>query len=57
MGTWEILTKDPEILEIVNGFKVLFLKIPTQKRIPQTPPRGQEQVALIHVEIENMLKN
>ena len=53
---WEILTKDPEILEIVKGFTVPFLKNPTQERVLQTPHMGQEQADLIHVEIENMLK-
>ena len=35
LEAWEILTKDPEILEIVRGFKIPFLKNPTQKRVPQ----------------------
>ena len=49
-------TKDSEILEIVKGFKIPFLKNPTQERVPQTPLMGQEQSDLIQVEIENMLK-
>ena len=53
----EILTKDPEILELVKGFKISFLKNPTQKRVPQTPHMSQEQAVLIQVETENMLKN
>ena len=52
----EILTKDSEILEIVKGFKIPFLKRPTQERVPQTPHMDQEQADLILVEIENMLK-
>ena len=52
----EILTKDPEILEIVKGFKIPFLKNPTQERVPQTSHMGHEQADLIHVKIENMLK-
>ena len=35
LEAWEILTNDPEILEIVRGFKIPFLKNPTQKRVPQ----------------------
>ena len=53
----EILTKDPEIVELVKGFKIPFLKNPTQKRVPQTPHMSQEQAVLIQVETENMLKN
>ena len=53
----EILTKDPEILELVKGVKIPFLKNPTQKRVPQTPHMSQEQAVLIQVETENMLKN
>ena len=53
---WEILTKDPEILEIVKGFKIPFLKNLKQERVPQTPHMCQEQADLIQVETENMLK-
>ena len=56
LKAWEILTKDPEILEIVKGFKIPFLKNPTQERVPQTSHMGHEQADLIHVKIENMLK-
>ena len=56
LEAWEIITKDPEILEIVKGFKISFLKSPTQERVPQTPHMGQEQADLTQVEIENMLK-
>ena len=34
LGAWEILIKDPEILEIVKGFNIPFLKNPTQERVP-----------------------
>ena len=52
----EILTKDPEILEIAKRFKIPFLKNPTQDRVPQTPQMGQEQAAPLQAEIENILK-
>ena len=47
LEAWEILTKDLEISEIVKGFKILFLKNPTQERVPQMPHMGQEQGNLI----------
>ena len=56
LEAWQILTMDSEIFEIVKGFKIPFLKHPTQERVPQTPHMGQEQADLIRVEIENMLK-
>ena len=56
LEAWEILTKGPEISEIVKELKISFLKNPKQKRVPQTPHMGHEQAALIQVEIENMLK-
>ena len=56
LKAWKILTKDPEILEIVKRFKIPFLRNPTQDRVPQTPQMGQEQAALLQVEIENILK-
>ena len=56
LEAWEILAKDPEIVEIVKGFKIPFLKNPKQERVPQTPHMGQKQGDLIQVETENMLK-
>ena len=35
LEAWEILTKDPEILEIVKGSKIPFLKNPTQEEFPR----------------------
>ena len=34
LEAWEILIKDPEILEIVKGFNIPFPKNPTQERVP-----------------------
>ena len=34
LEAWDILIKDPEILEIVKGFNLPFLKTPTQERVP-----------------------
>ena len=50
LEAWEILTKDPAILEIVKEFKIPSLKNPKQERVPQTPNMGQEQADLIQVE-------
>ena len=49
LEVWEILTKEPEMLEIVKGFKTLFLRNPAQEKVPQTPHMGQEQAGLIRV--------
>ena len=46
-----------EILAIPERFKIPLPKNPTQEKPSQTPHMGQEQVALINVEIENILKN
>ena len=56
LEAWEILTKDPKILEIVKGFKIPFVKNPTEERVPQIPHIVQEHAAVIQLEIENMLK-
>ena len=56
LEAWEILTKDSEILGIVKGLKIPFLKHSTQERVFQTPYMSQEQADLIRVGIENMLK-
>ena len=44
------------MLEIVKWFKIPFLKDPTQETDPQTPQLGQEEAAVIQVDIGNMLK-
>ena len=56
LEAWEILTKDPEILKIVKGFKIPFLTNPKHERVPQTPHMDQEQADLMQVKKENMFK-
>ena len=43
LETWDIQTKESEILEIIKEFKIPFLKNPTQKKVSRTPEMGQEQ--------------
>ena len=38
----ENLTSDPQILSIVSGYKIVFLKIPFEKSPPFTQASGQE---------------
>ena len=42
--SWEKLTKDQEILEIVNGYKIPLLRIPVQEKnsFEYTPKRKSE---------------
>ena len=46
LQSWEILTKDPEILVIVKWFKIAFIRNPTQQKAPKTPCLSKEQAAL-----------
>ena len=41
----------------MERFKIPLPKNPTQEKVSQTAHMGQEEVALINVEIENILKN
>ena len=45
--SWRTLTSDPQILSIVSGYKMSFLKAPFQKSPPFTQASGQE--ALLNI--------
>ena len=53
---WKILTKDSEILELVEGYKVPFNKNPVQQKIPETTHTNLDQRHQVQVEKDNMLE-
>ncbi|XP_057294612.1 uncharacterized protein LOC130623139 [Hydractinia symbiolongicarpus] len=55
LNNWEILTKDPEILEYVSGLQIPFIEQPKQQKIPQNFRMNQKEVALVTKEVESTL--
>ena len=54
--SWRTLTSDPQILSIVSGYKIVFLKIPFQKSPPLTQASGEEAFLISHQENELLQK-
>ena len=53
--SWRTLTSDPQILSIVSGYKISFLKTPFQKSPPFTQTTGQEAL-LVSQEVNELLQ-
>ena len=51
----KILTDDTEILSLVEGYTILFHKIPQQKNISDSPKLSQKENILIQKETHEML--
>ena len=52
---WEKLTQDQEILSVVKGYVIAFLKLPVQRTIPKQVATSKTQELLIDQEIMEML--
>ena len=52
---WEKLTQDQEILSVVKGYVIPFLKVPMQRPIPKQVTMRKTQELLIDQEIMEML--
>ena len=52
---WQILTKDKEMLSIVEGYEIPFQETPQQEHIPTSSNLNWEENALIKNEIHEML--
>ena len=54
LQSWENLTKDQEILEIVKGYKIPLLKTPVQEKIPMNTSLKDNQKFLMEKEIKEI---
>ena len=54
--SWEKLSKDHEILEIVKGYKIPLLRTPVQEKIPLNTPLKENQKFLVEKEIKEMFE-
>ena len=53
---WKLITKDPEILSLIKGYKIPLLKTPIQDKTPPIPHMSKAQKNLVEIEIETMLR-
>ena len=56
LQVWKTLTRDPTILEVVQGYKIPFHTTPEQPCLPHQPKMRAQDNLLIQEEIEAMLK-
>ena len=56
LKNWQILTQDPEILNIVQGYRIPFLTEPKQKQAPKPCVIPGDQIPLVNQEIQSMLE-
>ena len=56
VNNWQILTKNPDILELVSGLRLSFIEEPIQNKPPHQAEMNMEQSALIDKEIDAMLR-
>ena len=57
LSSWEKLTKDQNILQIVMGYRILFLCRAKQKREPKDINFSMQGKATISIEVENLLQD
>ena len=53
---WQRLTNDPMILDIVNGYKILFILPSRQSRLPNFCQLTKETSDLVDQEVQDMLR-
>ena len=56
LKNWKVLTSDPHILEIVEGYQIPFLSIPQQVKPPAAIKFSEKDKSLIDLEIQGMLE-
>ena len=54
--SWEKLSKDHEILEIVKGYEIPLLRTPVQEKIPLNTPLKENQKFLVEKQIKEMFE-
>ena len=55
INTWKVITKDPWIINTVQGHQIDFLSEPHQEVVPHTPQYSVEQSQLIVEEVQELL--
>ena len=52
LENWKVLTKDPEVLRIVEGFSIPFVQI----KNPPPCKTSKKEVYLVNLEVEEMMQ-
>ena len=53
---WEVLTQDPQVLDVVKGFSIPWMEEPLQSRIPPPCPLKPDEMKLVDKEVEEMIE-
>ena len=56
LPTWKLLTKDKELLALVEGYQIPLLMEPVQEKAPKVAKSKQEQQKEVDLEVKSMLK-
>ena len=56
LKNWQKLTLNQDILSVLKGYKTPFIKIPFQEKIPNFTKMNKKQIALVDLELKEMLK-
>jgi len=56
ISNWVVISKDPWVLETVQGFHLDLMSTPHQLSVPLTVPHTKENMALIDLEVQQMLE-
>ena len=57
LPAWKLLTKDQELLALVEGYQIPLLIEPVQEKAPKIPNLNQEQQKLVDLEVKAMLES
>ena len=53
---WQKLTLNQDILSVVKGYRIPFIKMPFQQKIPDFTKMNKKQIALVDLESKEMLR-
>ena len=56
VAAWEKITQDQEILSFVKGYKIPFVSLSFQEKIPSLTKISKEQFSLVEQEVLEMLE-
>ena len=56
LPAWKLLTKDQELLALVEGYQIPLLIEPVQEKAPKIPNFNQEQQKLVNLEMKAILE-
>ena len=55
ISNWRLITNDPWVLQIVQGYQIEWLSKPVQKQYPFTPKYSKHQTHQIDIEVRKLL--